>query len=331
MTGMSANATGWGITVPFDGVTLDAHPAMYRWLADLGYTDLWSVEAAGADGVTPLALAAAVEPRLALGTAILSAFTRGPALLAQTAAAMAECAPGRFALGIGASSDVIVGRWNGIRYERPYARVRDTVRFLRAALAGEKVVHDYDTFSVEGFRLARVPRRPPQLLVAALRERMLRLAGEEADGVILNWVSPADVARVVPYVREANADARIVARVMVCPSTDADAVRRLIRPLVTSYLTVPVYEKYHAWLGRGAVLGPMWAAWAAGDRRAAVEAVPDEVVDDFCVHGTPEECQARLDEYVTSGVTTPVVALIPLDGDVRGAVAALAPTPVRAG
>src|SRR5262249_27664305 len=155
------------------------------------------------DGVTPLALAVP-EPRLRLGTAILPAFTRGPALVAETAAAMADAAPGRFALGIGASSNVIVSGWNGIDFDRPYRPVPDLVRFLRAALQGAKVDAAYDPFTVSRFRLSRPPASPPPILVAALREQMLRLAGREADGVILNWLSADDVAAVVPLVRDGN-------------------------------------------------------------------------------------------------------------------------------
>src|SRR5215475_12566319 len=129
----------WGVTVPLDGVPLTEHPALYRELADAGYTDLWSAESNGADGFTPLALAAATEPRLRLGTAIVSSFTRGPAIIAQSAAALACAAPGRFVLGIGASSDVIVRRWNGVLFEAPYSRTRDLVAFLRAAFTGERI------------------------------------------------------------------------------------------------------------------------------------------------------------------------------------------------
>ena len=134
----------YGITIPFDGVTLVEHRRWFRELVELGYTDVWSAETDGTDGFTPLALAAAWEPELRLGVAIIPAYTRGPALLAQTVAAMAEAAPGRFAFGLGTSSDVIVGRWNAAQFVEPYKRVRDTIRFLRSALAGEKVDQEYD-------------------------------------------------------------------------------------------------------------------------------------------------------------------------------------------
>lgn len=315
----------WGITVPLDGVPLAEHPALYRELADAGYTDLWSTESNGADGFTPLAMAAAAEPRLRLGTAIVSSFTRGPAVLAQSAAAMAAAAPGRFVLGLGASSDVIVQRWNDIAFDRPYSRTRDVLRFLRAALAGERVTQQYETFSVSGFRLGLVPDEAPKIMIAALRERMLRLAAREADGVILNWVSPQDVRRIAAIVHEENPAAEIVARIMVCPSADAAAVRSAVRPLVSGYLTVPVYRAYQAWLGHDDALSGMWQAWDAGDRKAATAAVPDEIVDSLCVHGSPGQCRDQIAGYLRNGVTTPVLALLPLGLDPRAAVRDLAP------
>ena len=113
------------------------------------------------DGFTPLALAAAWAPSLQLGVAIIPAYTRGPALLAQSVAAMAEAAPGRFTLGLGTSSDVIVSRWNGIEFAEPYKRVRDTIRFLRSALAGEKVDHEYEDVHRAGLPAGPAGRAPP--------------------------------------------------------------------------------------------------------------------------------------------------------------------------
>jgi len=320
----TARPTGlrYGITVPFDGVSLADHRWWYEELVRLGYTDVWSAETDGADGLTPLALAAAWTPALQLGVAILPAYTRGPALLAQSVAAMAEAAPGRFTLGLGTSSDVIVSRWNDVAFEEPYRRVRDTIRFLRAALAGEKVDQQYDTFRVRGFRLARPVEHPPPLFLAALRPGMLRLAGREADGVIINWLSADDVATVVP---ELGADIPVAARIFVCPSEDADMVRAVGRRMIAAYLNVGVYAAFHRWLGRGEQLEPMWAAWQAGDRKAALAAIPDEVVDALVVHGSYDQCRAHVGRYVANGVTIPVMAVIPLGAALEEVVAGLAP------
>src|SRR5262249_40365588 len=160
-------------------------------LFDLGYTDAWSSELNGADAFTPLVLAAQWTDRLRLGTAIAGIFIRGPALLAMNAATVAALAPGRFVLGIGTSAPVIVEAWTGIELTRPYQRARDTLIFLRAALAGEKVSARYESFAISGFRLDPPPEQPSGLAFAALRPGMVRLAASLADGAITNWLAPS--------------------------------------------------------------------------------------------------------------------------------------------
>ncbi len=321
-TTATSSTSRYGITVPFDGVTLAEHRSWYRQLVELGYTDVWSAETDGTDGLTPLALAAAWEPQLKLGVAIIPAYTRGPALLAQSAASMAEAAPGRFHFGLGTSSDVIVTRWNNAEFVEPYRRVRDTIRFLRTALAGEKVDHEYDTFTVRGFRLARPVEQPPPIFLAALRPGMLRLAGREADGAIINWLSAEDVATVVP---EIGADIPVAARIFVCPSEDAETVRAVGRRMIAAYLNVGVYAEFHRWLGRGPALEPMWEAWQAGDRKRALEVIPDEVVDSLLVHGSFDECRRHIGRYVANGVDIPVMAVLPIGVTLEEAVRGLAP------
>jgi len=318
-----------GMTVPLPG-PLHSHKDKLSELADMGYTDIWSAEADGADAFTPLALAAAWEPRLRLGTAIVPAYTRSPALFAQSVASMADAAPGRFAIGIGSSSNVIVERWNGIPFEEPYKKVRDIVRFLNDALGGEKVTKEYETFKVDGFRLGIKPEVKPQILVAALREGMLRLAAREADGTIINWLSPEDVTRVAEVVHGAaeGTPKEIVARIFVCPSTNTEAVRAAARFAIAAYLNVPVYADFHAWLGRGDLLKGMWDNWKAGDRKAALAAIPDEVVDALIIHGSPEYCRDRIRQYFDNGVTTSTLAIMPFDPELKhwDAVRSLSPS-----
>ncbi len=307
-----------GMTVPLPG-PLHSHREKLAELADLGYTDIWSAESDGADGFTPLALAAAWEPRLRLGTAIIPAYTRSPACFAQSVASLADAAPGRFAIGIGSSSNVIVERWNGVPFVEPYKKVRDVVRFLRDALSGEKIAKSYDTFTIQGFKLGVRPEQTPPILVAALREGMLKLAAREGDGAIINWLSPTDVSRVAGVVRDAadGQDKEIVARIFCCPSENTETVRAAAKFAVAAYLNVPVYAEFHRWLGRGEQLQPMWDAWQAGDRKAALAAIPDQVVDDLVVHGSPEQCRAKIQAYFDNGVTTSSLAILPLDPELK--------------
>jgi probable F420-dependent oxidoreductase len=258
------------------------------------------------------------------------AYTRSPACFAQSVASMADAAPGRFAIGIGSSSNVIVEKWNGVPFVEPYKKVRDVVRFLRDSLGGEKVTKRYDTFEVQGFRLNVRPEQLPPILIAALRPGMLRLAGREADGVIINWLSATDVTKVVAEVNGAagGAEREVVCRIFCCPSENADVVRASAKFAIAAYLNVPVYAQFHDWLGRSEELRPMWDAWKAGDRKGALATIPDSLVDELVVHGSPEHCRAQIQQYFDNGVTTTSLAIMALDPELKHweAVRALSPS-----
>ena len=125
----------WGITIPLPASPLAQQRDLIAALPGLGYTDAWSAELNGVDAFTPLVLASQWTDQLRLGTAIAGFYTRGPSLLAMSAATVADLAPGRFVLGIGTSSEVVVQQWNDLPFDRPSQRAKDTLRFLRAALA----------------------------------------------------------------------------------------------------------------------------------------------------------------------------------------------------
>jgi probable F420-dependent oxidoreductase len=328
----------WGITLPLSGMPLSGQRDLVAALPDLGYTDAWSSEVSGADAFTPLALAAQWTGKdgsgsrgsglpdaggLRLGTAVANIYTRGPALLAMSAATLAGLAPGRFVLGIGVSSPAVVTDWNGIALDRPYQRARDTLHFLRRALAGEKVSMEGETFTINGFRLDPAPVPPPALALAALRPGMIALAAAMSDGAITNWLAPADV----PAVRAvAGPDCELIARIFVCPTADAGVARQIGRRMIAAYLTVPAYAAFHDWLGRGPRFRVMREAWAAGDRKAALAAIDDDLVDELVVHGSPARCRERVAEYQAAGLDTPVIAIVPAPGvDEAEAVRQLAP------
>ncbi|MFI6086193.1 LLM class F420-dependent oxidoreductase [Streptomyces sp. NPDC051217] len=237
----------WGISIPYPDVGLAEQAEMYAELGDRGYTDFWTLEASGWDAFTPLTMVAMRLPAANVGTAIVPVFSRGAAVLAQSAAAMAELAGDRFTLGLGASTSVIMRDWNGVDYVAPFKRTRDTVRFLRQALSGQRIDSTYDTFAVHGFRLDRPPPAIPRIMLAALRPGMLRMAGEEADGAILSWLAPEDIPRVAPHVGPGK---ELAARIFVSPCDDKDAVRDAARRMVASYLSAPVYRAFHECLGR---------------------------------------------------------------------------------
>ncbi len=306
----------WSLSLPLDGFTLAEHADIAREAERLGYTDAWSLEIDGVDCFAPLAVVG-MATGMRVGTAIANAFTRGPAALAMSAASLAEIAPGRFCLGIGSGSEPIVEAWNNGVFARPATRVREMVQVLRQVFAGERVVFQGETLTVKGFRLSRPPAAPIPLHVAALRPGMLRVAGEVGDGAIINWLSAADVPRSVQVVREAAQQAgrdpeslEITARLMVHIDPPGPESDLFVRRDIAAYMNVPVYRAFQEWLGRGQLLSPMWDTWQQGDRRGALAAIPDQLVNDLTLRGTMPEIRAHVQRYMDAGVDTACLYLL---------------------
>jgi probable F420-dependent oxidoreductase len=295
---------------------LSAHAEHLLRAEAAGYTDMWSGETNGPDGFTPLALAAAWTERPRLGTGVVGVFTRGPALLAQQAAALADASEGRFALGIGASSDRIVAGWNRIPFERPLSKVSETVDFLRTALAGAR--------TESGFKLEQAPAEPPPIILAALRGRMLRLAVEKADGAFANFLPLSGLPQVTGELDGAGEGFELLCRFFCIPG-EREEVEPLARFMFSSYITVPVYEAFFRWLGHSDAIEEMVAAWKAKDRQAAAAAAPWELIADVFILGSPEEMRERLDAYVEGGVTLPVITPITTPDRLGELIDALAP------
>lgn len=313
----------WSLSVPLEGFSLSEHAAIAQEAESLGYTDAWSFEVDGIDCFSVLAVIGGATT-MRVGTAIANVYTRAPATLAQSAASVAEMAPGRFEFGIGAGSQPIVEQWNGLHFKKPVTRVREMAQFLRPALAGERVVFHGETFTVDGFRLGRPVAERIPIHIAALRPGMLKMAGEVGDGCIINWLSAEDCRKSVAVVREAAVAAgrdpsaiEITARLMVNIDPPSAEQETLMRRHINAYLNVPVYRAFHEWLGRTEALMPMWDAWTAGDRKAAVANVPQQVVDDLILHGTAQERNEHVRRYMDAGVDTAFFSLFSFDPDMN--------------
>jgi probable F420-dependent oxidoreductase len=302
----------WGLTLPFAGVALADHEPLVRRAEARGYTDFWTGETNGPDGFTPLALAAAWTERARLGTGVVNPYTRGLGVLAQHAAALADASHGRFCLGLGSSSDVIVERWNETPFERPLTRVREAVQTLRPILRGER--------GPGGFRLDPAPAHPVPLYVAALRDRMLRLAGELGDGTLVNFLPLSSV----PHVVAQAGDHDIGCRFFCIPQPVADGLP-LARRMFAAYATVPVYTEFFRGLGWGERIEPLVQAWRAGDRKLAVERAPDDLIREIFVFGSPEEQRERLHEFAAGGISTPILMLIAAPDQLPDLIDELAP------
>jgi probable F420-dependent oxidoreductase len=306
----------WGLTMPLPLTPLSAHEELVRRAEAAGYTDLWSGETNGPDGFTPIALAAAWTSKPRLGTGVVGVFQRGPALLAQQAAALADASGGRFVLGIGASSDRIVEGWNRIPFERPLSKVSETLDFLRPALAGER--------TPTGFKL-EAPPPPVPIVLAALRGKMLALAVAKADGAFTNFLPISGLPQVVEHLDAAPDDFELLCR-FFCLAGEREQVEPVARFMFSSYITVPVYRDFYRWLGHGDAIAEMCERWEAGDRQGAAAAAPWELIEEMFILGAPERMKERLGEFVAGGITLPILTPLTTPDKLGDLIDALGPS-----
>jgi probable F420-dependent oxidoreductase len=323
--------TRLGIACPFMHVFgLEPYVAFLREAEARGYHTAWIGETAASDAVSTMTVVATQTARLGVASGVIPLQTRTPTVHAMAAATLARLAPGRVALGLGLSSPVIVGDWNGLSYSPALGQLREAVRIIRGLVAGERVTLDGTFYRVKGVRLlAPAPDTPPKIVLAALGPRALELAGEIADGVLLNWIGPEQVG---VSIRHLEAGARragrtldgfeIAAFVRVSTTDDPEPARQALAREITPYATVPSYARFFRDSGFRAEVDALQAAWKSGDRAGAVRQLSARVLDALGVVGPEAACRARMADFSRSGLTMPVVVPFTVDGagDPRAAV-----------
>ena len=297
--------------------------------AELGFGSFWTAETVGQEAFATLAAVAATTPGLSLGTGVLALQLRTPMLAAMGAATLQSLVPDReVLLGVGISSPVVVGRWHGAEYgERPIARTREYLELTRAALSGEPVDHDGPFYRSNRFRLGvRLGDRRPKLVLGALNERMLALAGELADGVLLNYLPASAVPWCIEQVRAGEAAAGrprgsctvyAYVHVGVC---DPDGARDSARRDLFSYAVVPAYARAFARAGFADEVDGVRSAHAARDREGALAAISDRMIDAIDICGDPHRVATAVQEYRDAGVQVPVIMPLPWAEDRRAVI-----------
>ncbi len=298
----------------------------------LGYSSVWVAEANAAESMSLLGAISAATTRAGLGTGVLALQLRTPPLHAMAAATLQQLAGGRDVfLGVGISSPAVAGKWHGAGYtDRPIAQAREFLTLLRQCLSGETVTFEGDFYDIKRFRLGvKLGERRPRIALAALNKQMLRLGGELADAVLLNYLPATLVPWCVDRIREGG-DARVFAYVH-CAVTDRDAYADLARKDLLNYAVVPAYATQFERGGFVDDVKRFENRWGARDRDGALAAISDAWVDAIQIMGDAGHVRASVQAYADNGVEVPIVFAIPWGEDRRATVSetlrALAPEP----
>jgi len=280
-----------------------------------GYHTAWLGEVAGYDALVMSTVVATHTERLVVANGVLPVQTRTPVVLGLATASLNHLAPGRFALGLGLSSKTIVEQWHGLTFSPALAQIREAVEIIRKVATGERVNQEGKFYRVKNFRLTGpAPKAPVRIYLAALGPEMLELAGEIADGVLLNWIPPeavpASIAHLEAGARRAGrtlAEFEIASFVRTCVTDDAAAARAALARDITGYATVDVYASFFRTAGYPDEVAAVGAAWMSGDRAGAVKQVSPRMLDGLGVVGDEAFCRARIAEFAGVGVTQPVI------------------------
>ena len=318
-TNLGVTFAGFSPLGPLRAVEVAAHAA------DLGYRSYWTAEASGPEAFATLAACGAAAPSLDLGTGIVPLQVRSPLLAAMGAATLQALHPDRrILLGVGISTPPITERWHGVPYAAagPLTVTREYLGLVRQLLNGETVTAAGRTWSLRGASLGvRLGDTKPELVLAALNPGMLALAGELADGVLLNYLPASHVAGSVAGVRAGEAAAgrapgscRIYAYVHVGVA-DREEARDKARRDVFSYAAAKGYGDMMAKAGYAAEIEELRAAQARKDHDGALAALSDRMVDAIDLVGTAAEVRAFVGSYVDAGIEEPVIMPLPWGPD----------------
>lgn len=317
------------------GISEDLGVAVQQRLAAdveaAGFASLWTNEASGRDALLLCQAWGAVTTDLEVGVGVVPLWTRTPAQLAMACATLQEATGGRFLLGLGVSHPATMGSWHGVEVTRPLTAARETLQILAQLDAGERSEVDGAVRSSHRMRLAITPRPPAtRRYLAAMGPRMLALAGQRADGVLLNWASPAGISDAAHIVRTAARDAElgdveVAAYVRVAVADDRDTARRALAAQIGSYAALPAYAAHLGRQGFGDAVERVKAAHRAGaDGDGIVEALGDDTIDALGWAGTPgDDPTAFLDGLSSAGLDHAVLRVVVAGDDPADSVMAV--------
>tara|TARA_B110000503_G_scaffold125062_1_gene192248 strand:- start:2217 stop:3218 length:1002 start_codon:yes stop_codon:yes gene_type:complete len=301
-------------------ITLPAGPyiadtiARLQWAEDNGIRDAWFSDSGAPDTLTQIAAVGHHTQKIRIGVAVTPVYTRSPSVLAASANVISQVIPGRFVLGLGSSSQTIMGQWNGIPLVKPLTRVKETAQLVRQMLKGEKTDFQGETLFSRGYRQTPV-ENPPPIYIGALRPKMIEMASEVGDGVIFNLWPQGALPKMMEALKRGaqNAgknwqDIEVVNRAMVLCTDDKAMGREIFRAAFGPYYATPVYNKFLAWAGYEVAAKTIEDGWAEKNREKTAGALTDELIDEIAIIGNEDEIRARIQADADGGVHTHIIA-----------------------
>ena len=304
-----------------------------------GYDEIWMTEGAGRDSLTQLTAIATATSRIGLGTGILPMFGRSPLITAMSSAGLAAVSNDRFILGLGVGNRPATENGHGLKYEKPIDHLRDLIQIVRGLLQGEEVSHQGKAITVSQVTLGpAAPKVKLSIYIAALGPRMLELAGEVADGVLLSWTAAHYLPHAIQLVRDGAkkagrdpSEVEISGYLRVAVTDDIAAGRAGLQQQIARYSSSTHYQNFFRSTGFEAEMVGAETARGHADNPAMASAIGESMQEEIGVVGPADVCLARIEELRNMGLTKLIVAPIAI-GDLKesyeSTIRALAPNQI---
>ncbi|MFZ0888746.1 MAG: LLM class flavin-dependent oxidoreductase [Candidatus Binataceae bacterium] len=290
-------------------------PALIKEAEALGYGSLWIAEVSGPDALVSLAAVAVHSSRADLATGVIPIQIRTPGVLGMAFLTLNELSGGRAIAGLGVSSPAIVERWHGLSYRKPVTAMRECVTIMRQLFTEGRCKFSGEIYKCDfrlGFRPAQ--KRPPRIYLAALNAPMLRLVGEVADGVLMNYSPPealppmiAEIRRGAEHAGRNPADVDIGIYVRMCITPDEDKAVEAFKRELAGYAFVDSYSKMFGRYGLAEELAEVRRLWDEGKRDQGPSAISEASARKIAVFGPEQAGRDFIARFRAAGVTHPVL------------------------
>jgi len=279
---------------------------------------LWIPESWGRESFATLGAMSQLTERIRLGTSIISIYARTPATVAMAATTLDMLSNNRMIIGLGASTAAIVENWHGMKFEHPVDRMKEYVQCLRLMASGEKVNYDGRYFKTNNFKILHQPsRKQIPIFIAAINKRMLSLASELADGVLLYLRPMEELKRTIANLKSNTSGRNFeIACSFVCAVSNKDPEKARERAAKTLAFYVAVGKYYSKFLSENGFkdeVEQIIIEYNKNGGDAAAKAVSKRMLESLAICGSNEDCVKALARFVSTGITLPIIQLNPVD------------------
>ncbi len=284
-----------------------------RYLSKTSVDTVWIPETWGMESFSILSAVADLLPQN-MGTSIVNIYSRSPSLIAMASATVDTISNGRLVLGLGTSSLPIVQDFHGMRFERPVLRMREYVEIIRLLLQGGKINYSGTMFTLQNFELlVKSPRDKIPIYLAAINSKMIDLTWEIADGTIL-YLRPKHEMRSMIKTQQSRREIDVTCQIITSVSNDSDMADTRAKKTLAFYIAVgEIYRRFLADNGYRNVCDSVYSQYKESGLKYIHELIPDGMLNDLCISGTPTTCRERLASFADTGIDMPILQFNPVD------------------